>query len=76
MSEAIISEHPRSSTWERARAGVGRLLGIPGIGPLLALLAASVFFATQTDKFLTGHNWSLIFQQVVVVGTLAIARRL
>lgn len=74
MSEAIISEHPRSSTWERVRTSVGRLLSIPGVGPLLALLAASVFFTTQTDKFLTGHNWSLIFQQVVVVGTLAIGQ--
>ena len=43
-------------------------------GPLLALLAASAFFATQTDKFLTGHNFSLIIQQVVVVGTLAIGQ--
>lgn len=74
MSEAIISEHPSSSTWEKLRSSVGRVLSIPGIGPLLALLAASAFFATQTDKFLTGHNWSLIFQQVVVVGTLAIGQ--
>ncbi len=49
-------------------------MSIPGVGPLLALLAASLFFATQTDKFMTGHNWSLIFQQVVVVGTLAIGQ--
>ena len=47
---------------------------LPGVGPLIALVAASAFFATQTDKFLTGHNWSLIFQQVVVVGTLAIGQ--
>ncbi len=35
-----------------------------------------MFFALQTDKFLTGHNLSLIVQQVVVVGTLAIGQTL
>jgi fructose transport system permease protein len=73
MSEAIASEHP-SSTWDRVRSNLGRVLMLPGVGPLVALVAASAFFATQTDKFLTGHNWSLIFQQVVVVGTLAIGQ--
>jgi fructose transport system permease protein len=74
MSEAIVSERPEASTWDKLRSSVGRLLALPGVGPLLALLAASAFFATQTDKFLTGHNWSLILQQVVVVGTLAIGQ--
>src|SRR5215204_4587146 len=74
MSEAIVSEHPSSSSWDKLRTRVGQLLSLPGVGPLLALLAASFFFATQTDKFMTGHNWSLIFQQVVVVGTLAIGQ--
>lgn len=73
MSEAIASEHP-SSTLNRWRSNLGRVLMLPGVGPLIALVAASAFFATQTDKFLTGHNWSLIFQQVVVVGTLAIGQ--
>ena len=73
MSEAIASEHP-SSSWDRLRSNLGRVLMLPGVGPLIALVAASAFFATQTDKFLTGHNWSLIFQQVVVVGTLAIGQ--
>lgn len=73
MSEAIASEHP-SSSWDRFRSNLGRVLMLPGVGPLIALVAASAFFATQTDKFLTGHNWSLIFQQVVVVGTLAIGQ--
>ncbi len=75
MSEAIISERP-SSTWDRLRSNLGRVLSLPGVGPLLALLVASIFFSTQTNKFLTGHNWSLIFQQVVVVGTLAIGQTL
>jgi fructose transport system permease protein len=45
-------------------------------GPLLALLAACAFFASQTDRFLTGQNLSLILQQVVVVGVMAIGQTL
>jgi fructose transport system permease protein len=56
-----------------------RLLGFvtaPGVGPLLALLAACIFFSFQSDRFLSGRNFSLIVQQVVVVGTLAIGQTL
>jgi fructose transport system permease protein len=45
-------------------------------GPLLALLAACAFFASQTDRFLTGQNLSLILQQVMVVGVMAIGQTL
>lgn len=43
-------------------------------GPLLALLAASAFFATQSDRFLTGENLALVLQQVMVVGVIAIGQ--
>ena len=46
------------------------------LGPLLALLAACAFFATQSDRFLTGGNLSLILQQVMVVGVIAIGQTL
>jgi fructose transport system permease protein len=46
------------------------------IGPLLALLAACAFFASRTDRFLTGDNLSLILQQVMVVGVIAIGQTL
>ena len=46
------------------------------IGPLLALAAACIFFASQTDRFLTGENLSLVLQQVMVVGVLAIGQTL
>ncbi|WP_294638536.1 ABC transporter permease [uncultured Aquabacterium sp.] len=46
------------------------------LGPLLALLAASAFFAIQADNFLSGQNFSLILQQVMVVGLLAIGQTL
>ncbi len=46
------------------------------LGPWLALLAACTFFATQSDRFLTGQNLSLVLQQVMVVGVLAIGQTL
>jgi fructose transport system permease protein len=45
-------------------------------GPLAALLIACVVFSVRTDTFLTGGNLSLIIQQVMVVGTLAIGQTL
>ncbi|MFF4015822.1 ABC transporter permease [Streptomyces sp. NPDC001843] len=53
-----------------------RLLTAPTTGPLAALLLACVFFSVSTDQFLTGGNFSLIVQQVMVVGTLAIGQTL
>ena len=46
------------------------------LGPLVALLAACLFFATQNDRFLSGGNFSLILQQVMVVGVIAIGQTL
>jgi fructose transport system permease protein len=49
---------------------------IAQLGPLFALLLACVFFATQSSQFLEPTNFSLIIQQVMVVGTLAIGQTL
>ena len=46
------------------------------LGPLLALVLACAFFAFQSDRFLTGDNLSLILQQVMVVGVIAIGQTL
>jgi fructose transport system permease protein len=46
------------------------------LGPFLALLGACAFFATQSDRFLSGGNFSLILQQVMVVGVIAIGQTL
>ena len=43
-------------------------------GPLLALLLACLYFTIATDQFLKGDNFSLIFQQVMVIGTIAIGQ--
>jgi fructose transport system permease protein len=44
------------------------------LGPLIALLLVCAFFTTQSDRFLSGANFSLIFQQVMVLGVLAIGQ--
>lgn len=53
-----------------------QILSRPGVGPLIALILACIFFATQSDRFLSGRNFSLIIQQTIVVGTLAIGQTL
>ncbi len=53
-----------------------RLPAIGTLGPVIALAIASAFFATQHERFLTGANVSLILQQVMVVGTIAIGQTL
>ena len=52
------------------------LRGIPILGPVAALVLACIFFATQSGRFLSGANFSLILQQVMVVGTLGIGQTL
>ncbi|SEG96972.1 fructose transport system permease protein [Nonomuraea solani] len=53
-----------------------RLLSTPTAGPLAALVLACVFFGINSGQFFTGPNFSLIIQQVMVVGTLAIGQTL
>ncbi len=53
-----------------------KLPPIATLGPLIALLLAVVFFASQSDRFLSVQNFSLILQQVMVVGTIAIGQTL
>jgi fructose transport system permease protein len=53
-----------------------KLPPIATLGPLIALLLAVIFFATQSDRFLSVQNFSLILQQVMVVGTIAIGQTL
>ncbi len=53
-----------------------KLPPIATLGPLIALLLAVIFFSTQSDRFLSVQNFSLILQQVMVVGTIAIGQTL
>ena len=53
---------------------MSKLPSIASLGPLIALLLACGFFATQSDRFLSLQNFALILQQVMVVGTIAIGQ--
>ena len=60
-------------------AGRGLFAHMPPVatfGPFIALAIACGFFAFQSDRFLTGQNFSLILQQVMVVGVVAIGQTL
>src|SRR5437870_9835051 len=53
-----------------------QLFGISAFGPFVALIIVGAFFALKTDRFLTGTNLSLVLQQTIEVGTLAIGQTL
>src|SRR5437762_9966054 len=76
MSKVITPNQPEASRGERTRLLVSQGLSLSTIGPFIALLIACVFFASQSPRFLTGTNLSLVVQQVMVVGTLAIGQTL
>jgi fructose transport system permease protein len=59
---------------EAAASRISALLRVPTLGPLGALLLACVYFSLASDRFLTGGNLSLVLQQVMVVGTLAVGQ--
>lgn len=64
------------SIGSRAKTLFSNAFSLPTFGPLVALLLASLFFASQSPRFLTGTNLSLVVQQVMVIGTLAIGQTL
>ncbi|MDE1947069.1 MAG: ABC transporter permease [Burkholderiales bacterium] len=53
-----------------------KLPPIGQLGPFIALVIACAFFSTMTNRFLSGENLSLILQQVMVVGVIAIGQTL
>ena len=48
--------------WKEKLPPIGQL------GPFIALIVFSTFFGAMTDRFFSGENFSLILQQVAVVG--------
>ena len=54
--------------------GLGRLLIAPTVGPLLVLIVFCAVFSVSTRTFLAPGNLSLVVQQSVIVGTLAIGQ--
>ena len=53
-----------------------RLPPIGQLGPFIALAIACLFFSLTTDRFLSAENLSLVLQQVMVVGVIAIGQTL
>ena len=73
MGDTVTVERPAVRTDAGLR---GMLAPLSSLGPFLALVLACAFFTTQTDRFLTGQNLSLVVQQSMVVGILAIGQTL
>ena len=76
MSKALTTDQPESARAERGLSLLPPGSAVATLGPLAALVLACVFFATQSPRFLTGENLSLVVQQVMVVGTLAVGQTL
>src|SRR5215207_8165479 len=73
MSDAVTVDRPAA----RLDGGIRSLIApLSSLGPFFALLLACAYFASQTDRFLTGPNLSLVVQQSMVVGVLAIGQTL
>lgn len=70
------AERIEPSAETRAPSLLSRAGSVSTLGPLLALLIAVAYFSVRSDQFLSGSNFSLIVQQVMVVGTLAIGQTL
>jgi fructose transport system permease protein len=74
----VTTDTVSAETKERASPAlvVRRALAAPAVGPLLALALTMVFFSLKSDRFLQAQNLSLVLQQVMVVGVLAIGQTL
>ena len=53
-----------------------RVITAPTVGPLVALVLTMAFFTFKSDRFLQTQNLSLVLQQTMVVGVLAIGQTL
>src|SRR4051812_40121203 len=77
-----VTQTPSTSTPEAGTARppavslLVRALGNTAAGPLAALVIAVIVFALSTDTFFNVDNASLIVQQFLVVGTLALGQTL
>jgi fructose transport system permease protein len=71
-TDTTADVRPKASPLVVAR----RVLAAPTVAPLLALLLTMAFFSLKSDNFLQAQNLSLVLQQVMVVGVLAIGETL
>ena len=76
MAKVTPANEAEAPAAESAPSLASRALALSTLGPIIALLLAIIFFTAQSARFLTGSNLSLVVQQVMVVGTLAIGQTL
>jgi fructose transport system permease protein len=65
-----------SASSARAKDIARALAGFSTLGPIVALALAMTFFSLKSDQFLKGPNLSLVLQQSIEVGVLAIGQTL
>jgi fructose transport system permease protein len=72
---STTAPHPRA-TRTGALTLARQIVTAPAVGPLIALVLAVAFYSVKSDRFLQAQNLSLVLQQVMVVGVLAIGQTL
>ncbi|ROS41341.1 monosaccharide ABC transporter membrane protein (CUT2 family) [Amycolatopsis thermoflava] len=72
----LLGDEMTASTVERRESLGEFFLRAPAIGPALALVVAVVVFSLSTSTFLELDNLSLVVEQSLVVGTLALGQTL
>lgn len=73
MAENIKEKNNVGVDWRNV---IQRILSVPAIGPLFALIAAALFFYSQNDRFLSLSTISLILNQNSWIAVLAIGQTL
>jgi fructose transport system permease protein len=76
MTATYISTALDAAAASRPARALRALAGVTILGPLVALALAMTFFSLKSGQFLKGPNLSLVLQQVIEVGVLAIGQTL
>jgi fructose transport system permease protein len=63
-----------TASLNRGTTSLGRAIATPAVGPLLVLLVFCVIFSLSTRTFFAVGNLSLVIQQSVIIGTLAVGQ--
>ena len=73
MTETAKQKNEGGVDWRNL---LQRIVSVPAIGPLLALIAAALFFYTQNERFLSLNTISIILNQNSWIAVLAIGQTL
>lgn len=75
-NQVSASAAPHAPTGHAMDSLESKLPPLGQLGPFIALLIACAVFGATTEHFFSGENFSLILQQVMVVGVIAIGQTL